>query len=414
MIVVDELAPRDDGVRVGLDRPALATTYDGHLLRLSGWVAGAERPVTGLRLYDGATPRELPLDRSRPDVRASVPGAAEMCGFDVALLTAGWPSPFALDLVATTDAGTATVATLTGRRSLLPEDRSAGPDPVLVTSIGRTGTSWLMHLLAEHPLISADPTWPHETSATRYWTQTMRRVAESPHGLDAPGRPDFPEAGSWWQSARAPELPGMHAWLSDGAVQLLADTARAGIRGMHSGLAAARGRPEPRWLAEKALPSTTTRLVRELFPRGRELLLVRDFRDMLASMNAFDAQRGYAGFGRDTAASEEAYVARLGQLAGALHAVVEERPDALVVRYEQLVADPVAELARVLRHLDLDPIEAAAVVERAERRTREMDDHVTSADASASVGRWRRDLMPELQELAQRELGPALTGFGYA
>ena len=42
-----------------------------------------------------------------------------------------------------------------------------------------------------------------------------------------------------------------------------------------------------------------------------------------------------------------------------------------------------------------------------------MDDHVTSAASADSVGRWRRDLSPELRELAQHELGPALAGFGY-
>ena len=39
-------------------------------------------------------------------------------------------------------------------------------------------------------------------------------------------------------------------------------------------------------------------LIRELYPRAKEIFLVRDFRDMARSIMAFDAKRGYAGFGR--------------------------------------------------------------------------------------------------------------------
>ena len=37
----------------------------------------------------------------------------------------------------------------------------------------------------------------------------------------------------------------------------------------------------------------------ELYPRAREVILVRDFRDMVASMFAYNAKRGREGFHRD-------------------------------------------------------------------------------------------------------------------
>ena len=36
----------------------------------------------------------------------------------------------------------------------------------------------------------------------------------------------------------------------------------------------------------------------ELYPRAREVILVRDFRDMVSSMFAFNAKRGFQGFRR--------------------------------------------------------------------------------------------------------------------
>ena len=40
--------------------------------------------------------------------------------------------------------------------------------------------------------------------------------------------------------------------------------------------------------------------MRQLYPRAREIFLVRDPRDTLASMLAFNARRGFVDFGRDS------------------------------------------------------------------------------------------------------------------
>jgi hypothetical protein len=71
----------------------------------------------------------------------------------------------------------------------------------------------------------------------------------------------------------------------------------------------------------------------------------------------------------------------------------------VVVRYEQLVADPAGAAA---------PVAAALAVDA---------DLVTAAFAEAhdtSAGRWRRDLTPEQLADVEREAGDALTALGYA
>ena len=42
-----------------------------------------------------------------------------------------------------------------------------------------------------------------------------------------------------------------------------------------------------------------------------------------------------------------------------------------------------------------------------------MEAHRTTPDAEASVGRWQRDLDPDLQRLCESAFGPALETFGY-
>jgi hypothetical protein len=53
------------------------------------------------------------------------------------------------------------------------------------------------------------------------------------------------------------------------------------------------------------------------------------------------------------------------------------------------------------------------MIEAAGRRLPRMDEHRTSADFASSIGRWRRDLDPELAAACEQAVGPALEAWGY-
>ena len=53
------------------------------------------------------------------------------------------------------------------------------------------------------------------------------------------------------------------------------------------------------------------------------------------------------------------------------------------------------------------------MIERAARETASSRDHQTSGSVTASIGRWRRDLSPEMQEAATVTFRKALIAFGY-
>ena len=86
-----------------------------------------------------------------------------------------------------------------------------------------------------------------------------------------------------------------------------------------------------------------------------------------------------------------------------------------VVRYEDLVATPIETLTGLLQYLGLDSEERTvdAMAAGASEVTPEMEWHRTADSSSRSIGRWRRDLSPELQAVAQAAFGPALEAFGY-
>ncbi len=95
--------------------------------------------------------------------------------------------------------------------------------------------------------------------------------------------------------------------------------------------------------------------MRELYPAARELFLVRDFRDMIASMRAYNARKGFGDFGRETAQSDATWLAELRRGVVALRDAWRERGDTTsLVRYEDLVRDPDATLPPLLASLGLD------------------------------------------------------------
>jgi hypothetical protein len=87
-----------------------------------------------------------------------------------------------------------------------------------------------------------------------------------------------------------------------------------------------------------------------------------------------------------------------------------------LVRYEDLVSDPPETVRAVLAYLEIDssPGVVEAVTRALTETTPGMEAHRTTPDAQASVGRWQRELTPELQRLCETAFGPALEAFGYS
>jgi hypothetical protein len=178
------------------------------------------------------------------------------------------------------------------------------------------------------------------------------------------------------------------------------------------------GKENPRYFAEKILPyQVIPDLLSEMYPQARELILVRDFRDLLSSVLAFNRKRGYQAFGRDKRDSDLEYVkTTLFRSANSLLKRWRQHPDTThLVRYEDLVLDPRDTLGGILRYLNLDDSDRA-IEETLDRASRDADgsmQHRTVKDPAASIGRWQKDLPDELKAACNEALSPILAEFGY-
>jgi hypothetical protein len=175
---------------------------------------------------------------------------------------------------------------------------------------------------------------------------------------------------------------------------------------------------EPRYFAEKCWPDEVTpQLLSELYPDGREILLVRDFRDMVCSIMGFNAKRGFASFGREVTGSDEEFIRYLRESAVRILESWRAREDrAVLVRYEDLILAPETTLGELFSYLEIeaDPGTIRQVIEGANAsRPHVQRAHQTSASVARSVGRWKDELSSEQKAICHETFGDVLDAFGY-
>ncbi len=409
-----------------VDAPVAGHSVDGHVLRLAGWALGTVAPVkrlevgsVGLGVLAWAS-----VARTRPDVEQAMPATAGARSFvfEVFVPLLGLPSAFSLWVSAIDEAGARHhIASLSGTRSTLELPPGSGPDPVMVTTLGRTGSTWLTQLLGAHPDMLALEPFRVDARVASYWAEVCRALVSSSYL--APLFSTEVDADLWWLgrsstlASREPILD-LDQWFSTTHTTDVAMFCRDRIQAFYHHAAHASGVDRsPRYVVEKFNPTGLPALVREFFPAGKELFLVRDFRDLLASVTNFNLRRGYAAFGRAVFASDEAYVKGkiLPDAASLLKAWQSRRDRAFLVHYEDLVLQPRQTAANILEYLELpaDETSATALVEGAQLPEDRTAAHRTTTDAPVSVGRWRRDLDVSLQHTCHEVLGGILVEFGY-
>ncbi|MCC7023437.1 MAG: sulfotransferase [Thermomicrobiales bacterium] len=412
-----------------IETPRSGDTSEGWGLRVRGHLLARGGPVTSIEVVvPGAIVAATEASLPTPEVGArhpGVPGAAD-CGFTLLIDTLRLPLQFEVRLRATlADGSRVKFAAIRGARRPLQSAYAPRLQPLLVTSLGRMGTTLLMRMLAAHPGVVAYARPPYEARGGKYWLHLLRTLAAPADARKQLGAPmefhlePLAAGGNPFYSSAFAAWPEVERWSGAEYVADLAAFCQRSIDGWYLATARAQGQDlEPlAFFAEKHFPDDYPRLMRELYPASRELFLVRDFRDMVASMRAYNARKGFGDFGRERAASDEAWLADLRRGIEALRDAWRERgTPASLVRYEALVHEPEAALPPLLDALGLDasPAIVARMIGAVAPGAPELRGHGTTASPEASIGRWRRDLPDELRDLMQQQFAEVLGEFGYA
>lgn len=299
-----------------------------------------------------------------------------------------------------------------GRRVLprpLRGDQKDVWTPVILTSTGRTATTVLMNEFARHPAMVVADRYPYETKQIAYYSAAFRTlVADAdrersthPDTMLAPETRHFIGSNPYndpglFSMARPEKLLQDH-------YELTVPSACAGMFGdligkFYATLAASQGKPTAAIFCEKGdIDEAARRGARLFFGTVREIVLIRDPRDLLCSAMAF----------WNFAAEEALTVLRSG-LARLARIIRQAGADTLVIRYEDLLLDPVGSRRALADFIGLErPIQVAETTGALFQR------HGTAGNPAASIGRWKRDLAPDLTAACDAAFGTFMRDFNY-
>jgi hypothetical protein len=349
---------------------------------------------------------------------------SDKAGFHFVLTSVGLPIDFTVDVEAVSANGKRVLlGRVRGRRRQLRTAFKPSVQPIVVNTMGRTGSSWFVALLAEHPeVLALNPFLGYEAKMTSYWAELLRALSEPKSYMMAVQAQS--ERKRWWLGDERPTpLPiskphtGMPRWLGGANVENLAYMCQLEVDGFYRRLGQLEGRPGTRYFVEKSFSGLTPRVLSELYPNGREIVLVRDFRDVACSILDYNAKRGFELWGRDRFKGERPWLGHLRGLALQLLSDLRERAEqSHVVRYEDLVTNPEDTLVDAFTYLGLEGDRDLA--RRALDAVSEMAPHVqeahrTSNTVDASVGRWKRGCPPKRRKAFAEAFDDLLPEFGY-
>ena len=299
-----------------------------------------------------------------------------------------------------------------GKRALprpLPIEPQDNWTPVILTSTGRTATTLLMNEFARHPAMVVADRYPYEIKQVAYCSAAFRTlVADAdrersthPDTMLAPetrqliGSNPYNDPGLFDIAAPEKLLQDYYELTVPSAY---AATFRDLIGKFYAILAGSQGKPTASIFCEKGdIDEAARRGARLFFGTVREIVLIRDPRDLLCSAMAF----------WNLSAEEALEVLRSG-LSRLARIIRHAGPDTLVIRYEDLLLDPAGSRLAIAKFIGLDqptqPAEATGAL---------FEKHGTAGNPAASIGRWKRDLAPELIAACDTTFGTFMRDFNY-
>jgi Sulfotransferase family len=413
-----------------IDLPVPESQTDVYAISVEGWALGRSSPAVAVEFSNERTMFcRIPLGIRRPDIADQYPAVPEATksGFRATVNVLGLPLEFeVLVKVVLQDENRVPIGVIRGRRHPISSDFQPRLHPLMLTTLGRTGSTWVMQLLGQHPQIVAYRPFEYEPRVSSYWMQVLKTLSEPASYLQALAA-DLSDDYWWLGSKRLPSVPPVpdaqiQQWLGRYQIEELVAFCQNRIREFYEQVALIQGKTKPIYFAEKYLSGYDSSgydvqaMIEELYPQSREIVLVRDFRDVYCSIQSFNAKQGFAGFGRERVNSDKEYLQQLRlQALYALRSWKRYSGRAHLLRYEDLVLRPNETLSALLEYLDLDsaPSKVEGMIQRSSDETLDMQEHRTIPDPQQSIGRWRRDLDPSLQDVCQEAFGDILREFGY-
>jgi len=285
--------------------------------------------------------------------------------------------------------------------------------PIGVISVGRSGSTAVMKSIASHPSVVTDDCYPYETFIANHIAKLYGVLLEEQDHSKYPkyGAPakligPFPDyvrgRGTIFDESLEESL---NTVIPNSCREIIYCIYRSIARMQHK---------HPTHFVEK-IGAHQVWQYRKLFRELHQIVLVRDFREVLASIKRFNKRRGYKSFGAECYVSYEEYIESSFQrqvLALVKH-IDGENGKKLVIRYEDFVAEPAGTLRSIFNFCNVSPVSDEEINEFIVATGQDIDPiHRTSGGEGLATS-WETTLTDREQQLCLGAVGPALKRFGY-
>jgi hypothetical protein len=401
-----------------IEAPTAGTKEDVYALRVQGWVLGRTSQIDSVEFVcEERVIRSVPVQGRRSDINRNHPEVPDdvRCGFRALVGVVGLPPRFELNLRAVlVNEGRVPLGSIRARHSSVRSAFKPALQPLIVTSLGRSGSTWLMAMVAAHPQIVVEGDYPYEFGTARYWAQVLKVLSEPAEPHSSNGR--SLETDIWhvgYNPFYIPAVAGqpeLRTWLGREQIERAATFCVESIERSYLAVGRSTGKGDVSYFAEKHLarPGRTATLIRELYDNAKEVFVVRDFRDALCSFIDYDNV-----LGANRPGAEREQVARWSRWAADLERTWKARQlDSHLVHYEEMVRRPHETLDALLEYLNLERSSRTLSQMLKGASTKAPELHLTSSNAAESIGRWQRE-SDEFQALCNHALSEPLRAFGY-
>ena len=404
-----------DGVAMDFPVSDVATRQDAFIV--SGWMLDKRHRLERLWVQASTGPINVAFDRFR---HGGLPNSGPEDRFGYSFVVNLWemPEQNTIEVYGVFKGSEESLLLFRFEVVYLDIEVSPALTPIIITSMGRSGTTLLMGLLSRHPAVAAPLVFPYEERFASYYANAFREI--SVVGTSGEVTQTGVVRAALGTGVNNVLKPGLFKRLrSDARLNLCtaliaqnANAVRQIIDACYSGFAPGQN---SEFFAEKMIGYFKTQsALYTLYPDLKEIILVRDFRDTFTSAMKFNEKRGIRGFGAEQSRDDGEWISKFSTDAAEIMSAAKQRPNSFVIQYEDLIRDTGAQLQKLFRWLNIEAGEAVVsrCISDAEAETN--NGHLTSATPEASVSRWRTDLDPQIARMACSKLEAPLRYFGYS
>jgi|GEM_PF-3214898 len=406
-----------DGAELVIDKPEVEIQTNKFLLQIAGWIKWVGEAPISVSVYCEHFKLIQESLGAREDVPVTPPFVA--AGFDLKLVIWTLPQNFKLKIVFEFNSHQELLLGIIRGHWESPFNPS-DISPIFINSLGRSGSSLAMRLMIAHEEVACGDRPPYELKLTKYLANIAGFISNGRRS-DYPFSPD----DLYLSECKLGYNPFFNndflcddmidwcedTWLSESAFHM-----RKLVDSFYKHLAGTQGKPHINSFCEKIFPSTHCYQMQFLYGQIKQVIIVRDPRDNLASRLCFNQLRNKDDFGL---AKDQNLESQLALLLSEYEALIcnylSLKDNSITIYYEDLIRNPYETSAKIFCFCGLNY--ESSIVEKCVKMALKLDGfsagHITSESPLKSIGKWSNFFDKTSQKLILQKLEPLLSNLGY-